>query len=319
MYQRYCSYDGSPIQGKAGPEGLEPSTNCSAGSGEWRGRAPYNTPNWQQFHSWLVSQGKAKRTVKTNVQYAKRFWFVLDTWDISPLSTSLPGSRSKEITIVALANLAKFQGRYERFQELKKRYALKWSTSNSTQYFERFFNEGLTLDIMLTRVKEMVRLLPPVMGKIVKFGCLVGLRASEVLEAVRLLNLGYTQYFNEERQCLEHFRHPQIFLRQTKKAYISYLSTDNYYWIATLGPKIPSLNAITLACRRKGIKMEMHLCRKIFASWLINKSGIDSTTVDMLQGRCPQSVLVRHYQTPESNLSSRILDSLDSLYRAIEQ
>jgi hypothetical protein len=244
---------------------------------------------------------------------------VLDTGDASPLST-LP-RRSKEITITALANLAKFQGRYERFQELKKRYDLKWSTSNSTQYFERFFNVGLTLDIMLQRIRQMIAKLPPPMGQIIKFGCLVGLRASEVLESVRLLNsVDYSRrYFNEERQCLEHFRFPQIFLRQTKKAYISFITLDQLSAIGILGCKnhVPTLNAITLACRRKGVKMEMHLCRKIFASWLINKSGIDNTTVDMLQGRVSQSVLVRHYQTPDSNLSSRILDSLNKLHRAI--
>jgi hypothetical protein len=248
---------------------------------------------------------------------------VLDTGDASAFLSTLPGSRSKEITLVALANLAKHQGRYERFLELKKRYALKWSTSNSTQYFERFFNEGLTLDVMLQRIRKMIAVLPTFMGQIIKFGCLVGLRASEVIESVRLLNSSDTcpKYFNPQRQCLEHFRSPDIFLRQTKKAYISFITLDQLSGIGILGCKIPtpSLNAITLACRRKGVKMEMHLCRKIFASWLINKSGIDSTTVDMLQGRCPQSVLVRHYQTPESNLSSRVLDSLYRLQRTIEQ
>jgi hypothetical protein len=248
---------------------------------------------------------------------------VLDTGDASPLST-LPSCRSKEITITALANLAKFQGRYERFQELKKRYDLKWSTSNSTQYFERFFNEGLTLDIMLQRIKEMVRLLPPFMGNIVKFGCLVGLRASEVLESVRLINFGNIgtdktekiQYYNHDRQTLEHFRHPQIFLRQTKKAYISYLSIDNYHWIASLGPNIPSLNAITLACRRKGIKMEMYLTRKIFASWL-RKEGIQPEVVDMLQGRVSQSVLTRHYLVPQSSLKDQVLDALKQLQQQL--
>jgi intergrase/recombinase len=172
----------------------------------------------------------------------------------------------------------------------------------------------------------MIAVLPPFMGQIVKFGCLVGLRASETIESVRLLNSGahgHCNYYNKDRRCLEHFRFPEIFLRQTKKAYISFVTPEMIELIQNVGNntlnQVPSLNAITLACRRKGIKMEMHLTRKIFASWLINKSGIDSTTVDMLQGRCPQSVLVRHYQTPESNLSSRILDGINMLHRAIEQ
>src|SRR5919106_5404656 len=232
---------------------------------------PHDFVYWQQFRDWLISQGKAKRTVKTNVLYAKRFWYVLDTGDASPLSTSLPGrQRSKEITIVALANLAKFQGRYERFLELKKRYDLKWSTTNSTQYFERFFDEQLTLDIMLQRIKEMIRLLPPFMAQIIKFGCLVGLRASEVLESVRLLTIGPNQYYNRERCTLEHFRFPQIFIRTTKKAYLSFITLEQLSAIGVLDCKtpVPTLNAITLACRRNGIKMEMHLTRKIFASWL---------------------------------------------------
>lgn len=40
----------------------------------------------------------------------------------------------------------------------------------------------------------------------------------------------------QEQQALEHFRFPQ-FLRATKKAYLSYLSIDNYHAIANLGCK----------------------------------------------------------------------------------
>ena len=237
---------------------------------------------------------------------------------------NLPGTRSKEITIVALANLAKFQGRYERFLELKKRYDLKWSTSNSTQYFERFFNEELTLDVMLQRIKEMIRVLPENMSRIVKYGCLVGLRASEVLESVRLLASGETEpvrrYYNPERCALEHFRFPQIFIRQTKKAYISFITKEQLSAIGILGCKthVPTLNAITLACKRKGIKMEMYLSRKIFASHLI-QSGIDYNTVDLLSGRVPPSVLARHYQSPSNDLRNRVLSAVEKLQRTIEQ
>ena len=69
------------------------------------------------------------------------------------------------------------------------------------------------------------------MGKIIRFGCLVGLRASEVVECVRLLNdsglrIRKPSYYNPERQALEHFRFPEIFIRQTKKAYISFVTPE---------------------------------------------------------------------------------------------
>jgi intergrase/recombinase len=60
--------------------------------------------------------------------------------------------------------------------------------------------------------------------------------------------------------------------------------------------------------------MDMRLCRKIFASWLI-KEGIDSITVDMLQGRCSTSILARHYQSPPKDLRDRVLDAVEQLQR----
>jgi hypothetical protein len=247
------------------------------------------------------------------VLYAKRFWYVLDTGDTAPLST-LPAHRSKEVTLVALANYSKFVGKYDKFQELKKRHGLKWNTSNSTQFFERFFNEGFTLDIMLQRIRNMIANTPTPIPEIIKFACLVGLRASECVEAVRLLNSCElsSQYYNPSRQALEHFRFPQ-FLRQTKKAYISFITKEQLLGIDTMGPKTPSLNSITLACRRKGIKMEMYLCRKIFASWL-RKEGIQPEVVDLLQGRVSQSVLIRHYLVPSNTIKDQVLQAIQKLH-----
>ena len=173
----------------------------------------------QLYRNWLIKQGKTKSTVKYIVNYTKRFYFVLDTGDASPLLTLSP--RNKQHAMTALANLAKYTGRYDQFIQIRQRYSLKWSNGDSIQHFHRFFNDELTLDVMLQRIKEMIRLLPVQMGKIIKFGCLVGLRASEVIESVRLLNVGVNlqpHYYNPERQALEHFRFPEIFLRQTKKA-----------------------------------------------------------------------------------------------------
>lgn len=62
--------------------------------------------------------------------------------------------------------------------------------------------------------------------------------------------------------------------------------------------------------------MNMRLCRKVFASWLI-KEGIDAITVDMLQGRCPSSILARHYQTPPADLRDRVLDAVSKLDKEI--
>ena len=83
------------------------------------------------------------------------------------------------------------------------------------------------------------------------------------------------------------------------------------------GNRLPTYNAIRLAIYKRGIKCDMRYCRKLFASHLI-KSGIDSNTVEMLQGRCSQSILLRHYQTPSQDLKDRVLEALHKLKQEIE-
>jgi intergrase/recombinase len=45
--------------------------------------------------------------------------------------------------------------------------------------------------------------------------------------------------------------------------------------------------------------MNMHYCRKIYSSYLQQYSGIESRIIDLLQGRMPNTVFVRHYFRPD--------------------
>ena len=277
------------------------------------------------FVNWLQSQNKRHWTIKYIKNYAVKYGHILDSGDASPLAALTPCNRQHAMT--ALANLAKFTGRYDLWLQIRQRYNLKWSSgNNSLQSLQRFFNPSMSLDSMISKVREMIRVLNTPYGLLIRFACLTGLRPSEACESVRLLNdrARSSTYYNPEQQCLEHFRFPDIFLRKTKNAYISYLSRDNFNSMtqkssstSTTTTTTPTWNSIRLACRRRGINMDMRLCRKIFASWLI-KSGIDSNTTDILQGRCPSSVLVRHYQSPSSDLKDKVLSALASLQKQIE-
>jgi intergrase/recombinase len=165
----------------------------------------------------------------------------------------------------------------------------------------------------------MMRALPAHMAAIIRFAVLTGLRPSEACESVRLINCleNFKTYYNPETETLEHFRFPDIFLRTTKKAYLSYLSTDCYQWITKIQGKTPTWNAIRLACRRRNINMDMRLCRKIHGSWL-HKHGVTAEEVDFLQGRVSPSVFGRHYLTPDSTLRQRVLVAVSQLEKEIK-
>lgn len=151
------------------------------------------------------------------------------------------------------------------------------------------------------------------------FCTLTGLRASECVAAVKLIKDpdSFKTYYNENRQCLEHFRFANIFIRRTKAAYIS-LTDKEILEIAQGLPNIPSYYALKKALMRRSLDMQLKYCRKIFASYL-RQSGVESEIVDLLQGRVPKSVFALHYFTPSLDYRDRVLECLSHLKQEIER
>jgi hypothetical protein len=286
----------------------------------------------QLFKAYLLSRMSAKSTRDT-LRYARQFAHVLDSGDASKLLQLSPDKRLH--VMKALVALSKYQGRYDQFLQIRQRYSLKWAREgNSIQAFNRFFNPELTFDTMVQTVKRMIEKLPHLMGQIVKFAVLVGLRPAEVVEAVRLINDNQTfpKYYDPEQMTLQHYKFPQQFLRSTKKAYLSFATPEIIDIVKLLPPSssgnnnniandatttpIISYNKIMVACRKVGVACDMRFCRKIFASWL-RMSGIQPEVVDMLQGRVSQSVLTRHYLVPQSSLKDQVLDALKQLQQKL--
>ena len=170
----------------------------------------------QYFCHWLKAQGKTHWTIKQTKNYALKYAYILlqPKGDASILMILSP--RNKQHAMAALANLAKYLGKYDEWLKIRQRYNLKWSSGNdSLQSFNRFFDNDLNLDVMIQCVKIMIARLPDDMGRIIKFACLVGLRPAESIESVKLINdkESFEKYYNPDVMALEHFRFPQIFFR----------------------------------------------------------------------------------------------------------
>ena len=124
----------------------------------------------------------------------------------------------------ALSCLAKYTGRCDQLLQLRQCYNLKWSTgTEKLDAFERFFDDNKTLDAMLQWLRQVVQQMPKPYSNFFAFCTLTGLRASECVSCIRLINEpdSFRTYYNEGRQCFEHFRFPDIFIRRTKAAYVS--------------------------------------------------------------------------------------------------
>ena len=279
--------------------------------------------DWDQFKQFLLQRTNAKTTGE-RLRYTKQFMNVLQTGNAQSLLQVTPDKRIHAMK--GLASLSRFLGCYDTWLQIRQRYNLKWSTGNeSLAAFQRFFDDSKTLDTMLDWVRKAIReVLPADMGKIIKFNCMTGLRPNEAIAAIRLLNAQCTttttqQYYNPERQCLEHFRHPEVFLRRTKTAWISFITKEQLSAIGILGCKTHSYVAIQYRLARSGIGCHLGYCRKIFGSWLRQNGGIVSEAVDLLQGRVPRTVFARNYFTPSVQYRQTVLNALEKLQRAIEQ
>jgi hypothetical protein len=270
------------------------------------------------FESYLKAQ--KKRNVRQIMCYAQKYHTVLETGDATAI-TSLSSGALRRHAMESLTALSKFNGSYDRWQGIRKCYSLKWTSGDeSLQSLQRFFNPDLSLDVILQRIKQMVDKTRTQIGNIIRFACLVGLRPTEVIESVKLLNNSesFAIYYDPKQMTLTHFRFPSVFLRQTKKAYISFVTPEMLQIVQDLKEKIPTYGAIRHACMKVGVSMDMRFCRKVFASHL-RHSGIQPEVVDMLQGRVSQSILTRHYLVPNAQLRDNVLASLTELWKKLRQ
>jgi Archaeal phage integrase len=267
------------------------------------------------FSEYLKAQ--KKRNVRQILCHVQRYHNVLKTGDASVL-VSLSSGALRRHAMEALTAYAKYSGLYEEWCQIRKRYSLHWTNGDeSLQAMHRFFN-GDNLETMLMKVKEMARILGGFLGQIVKLGLVTGLRCSELLESIRLINDkdSFSKYYNGQQMALLHYKFPQ-FIRTTKKAWVSFVTPEMLAPIHNLEKNPPTYSAIRHLCNRKGIACNLHLCRKIHGSWLCSH-GCTAQEVDLLQGRVGPSVFTRYYLTPDSTLRTRVIDALHKLLKQIE-
>jgi hypothetical protein len=174
------------------------------------------------------------------LNYATKYAHILHTGDALQL---LELSHEKRIHIMkSLSALAKYTGSYDRWQQIRQSFQLKWSNGDSLQAFNSIFNKDKDLDHMLYWLKDTCSRLPQKYANVLIFNTLTGLRPSEAHTSISLIHNNMENYLNDDTKILEHFRFPD-FIRRTKKAYISIVN-DQILEIARSSHKEVSYNQL---------------------------------------------------------------------------
>jgi intergrase/recombinase len=249
---------------------------------------------------------------------------VLQSGDAQPL---LQLSAEKRLHVMkSLACLSKFLGCHDTtWTTIKRKYNLKWSSGKGAlDIFERCYgDDSNNLDTMLQWLRQMRQELPSLYYNVFLFCTLTGLRTNECFEAIRLIKdpSTFERYYDRSGQVLRHYAFPEVFIRRTKAAYISLVKEEMLEDIVINGITIRPCNYMKVkyfVVRSKGLRMNMHYCRKIYSSYLRQYAGIESEIIDLMQGRIPSTIFAKHYFRPNlQQYSRRVLDALKQLQQEL--
>ena len=257
--------------------------------------------------------------MKDKVRAARKYAYCLFNGDFSELQFM---SASKlNLVMCSLSSLAKYLGVYEQFQGLVKAYGLKWKNVKA---------EDLLLSRMINVEKNgnvlgWVRLVKaelPRLNVFMDFIVLSGLRLEEAVNSYNLIiDLAregrLNEYYNEENEALEHYRFRSLFIRRTKKAFISFISKRLIEAISR-EEKLTVFKVWNLI-KRKGLKCRFPDIREFFAT--VMTRWLNPAEIDFLQGRISGSVFMRNYFNPAliGDLKARVFKGLAEIEKELAE
>ena len=151
-----------------------------------------------------------------------------------------------------------------------------------------------------------------------KFLRLSGLRVSEGIASFNLIielhkKNRLPDYYDKDLGVLCHFKYPKLFIRQTKCAFITFINPELLSEICNSQPV--TYAAIRKCLERHNIRMRFNELRDYFGTYLLNH-GLLEQEVNLLQGRIPVSIFIRHYWSPRlKELGNRVFKALVSQKR----
>jgi intergrase/recombinase len=172
----------------------------------------------------------------------------------------------------------------------------RWGEYNTL--FDNVFDNGYLH--MIEEIKKHIKLLIP-LGKsdTILYNLLTGLRPQDAIDSFNLL-LSHTgeDYLSKDKKLLQHYKYPELFLRRTKKAFISVVNENILSLVRDENKGLVTYNSLRLLInRRNHERFKMSYCRKIFATFLKNK-GVETEIKDLLQARISRSIFAKHYYRP---------------------
>ena len=198
--------------------------------------------------------------------------------------------------LTSMVCLSKFLGCYEEYKQQLKQHEIRWSGGNTAlNGFLSIINKQH--NTLPQHVKEAWIHLDNSEQIFLKFLCTSGLRVSEAIYAFNQIIKLHTEgklceYYDEQLMVLQHFKYQEQFLRRTKNAFITFINKEQLQEICRC--QTVSYNRLHCRFRKLQLKLKFKSLRSYNNSFM-RKQGVMSELIELVSGRIPSSVFVRHY------------------------
>lgn len=273
--------------------------------------------DWKQYKQWLCDRYVPK-TVIDKFGYARKYSQCLLNRDFHDLHSL---SDDKRIHVMkALSTLSKYLGEHQTFKELVKNYGLKWSSQNRDDLIIARLTKVVNGNEIIEWIQK-VKSISPDYALFMDFMVVTGLRYCEAVKSTNLViqlskENKLNKYYNERKEILEHYQFKDIFIRRTKKAFISFIPKDFIGQITKSKPL--TLSILPNRLKRKGMKQRFSDIREYHASILLKQ--LKQPEIDFIHGRVSTNIFMRNYFNPAwiNDLKNRVFDSVKELLKLIE-
>ena len=293
--------------------GSDQKSRC-LGSLAWWGTALVKPESGDpiSFRQWLEAKEYATRYIQSVLPYAKKYCYILDSGNLRDLD--LLSVHRRAHVVKALILLSKFRGNYSEFKAKLSECGIKWERSNGLRAFLRSFNASNN-DILkwYNEANNHLRENEVLFSKFLLYS---GLRVSEAIHSFNLvIELSeedrLSDYYDSGFGVLCHFKYSKLFIRRTKNCYITFLELEVLKQI-TVSQQV-SYSGLRKRFERKHLKLRINELRDKFGTHLLSH-GILEAEINLLQGRIPVDIFIRHYWSPKlKELGTRIFKALQNI------
>ncbi len=304
---------------EAGPMGFEPMTFSLEGA---RG-AEY----WNRFRVYVEGKVKSRTWRSTVFNYAQQYSECLFKRDLARIQ-ELPAGKRPNV-LKALSALAKFDGCSEDFKKLRKNYGLTWMGRSKDDVFIDRLTSTEDPDAIWSWIRQ-VKHTRPELADLLDLMAVTGLRFIEGVSSCNLIaelsRSGKLEldregrnyrggYYNRDLESLEHFWFGDVFLRPTKKAFVSFAPRD----LVTRISRGEELNAenVQQVVRRSKLPCRFSDIREAHGTFMVKY--LKEPEINFLHGRVTSSVFMANYFNPSliADLQNRALQGVAEIQEKV--